>query len=264
MPKVKASKKSKLAPGLTDVTIPGPSYPLFAPKSIGGPQTCRDPHNNGEFWQGASTAVETHFTPLFRRWLREGLPESFRPDYGMGTLDAETEETVGNSLLLAGPLIDFRLTVIGEEVSAQLLKRNNKTGLTTFETRVPPTEFLHLMPLIEQYGGQVEITKTHSGMYGNVQIKITSLDVLKRILSGARSDGRNFLMRRQFDSEGTSDEQVMSRYRGHSEVVVTDTMPFQLHYKSYGSGRLKVSFYRQKYDRHGQAKKPVLQAVQNF
>ncbi|KAI8487048.1 hypothetical protein Bbelb_353080 [Branchiostoma belcheri] len=70
MPKVK-STKTPSAPGLTGVSIPGPSRPLI-PRSR-GVQAARDPMRDGRFWRPSSTAVKLDFTPVYRRWLREVL-----------------------------------------------------------------------------------------------------------------------------------------------------------------------------------------------
>ncbi|XP_035668661.1 uncharacterized protein LOC118410885 [Branchiostoma floridae] len=263
MPKAKSGKKNQSAPaGLNNVSIPGPSCPLV-PRTR-GPQASRDPRNDGRFWRPASTAVKLYFTPVYRQWL-DSLPDSYKPEYGMERLDAKIEESVGNSLLVAGPLVDFYLSKIGGEVATRL-RRNNGTGIATFERDVPPTVFSPLMLLIKRYGGKVDMagsSTSRSGMYGTVEINVDSFEVLRSIFSGARSDGRTFLVKMHFDRERTPEDRVISHYRGKSVVVATTARPFRLHYSS-SRGRLTVTFFRQKYDRNGLAEDTMLRAAQDM
>ncbi|XP_078681331.1 uncharacterized protein LOC144916170 [Branchiostoma floridae x Branchiostoma belcheri] len=252
MPKVK-STKTPSAPGLTGVSIPGPSRPLI-PRSR-GVQAARDPMRDGRFWRPSSTAVKLDFTPVYRRWLREGLPEGFRPDYGMGNLNAKIAETTGNALMVSGPMIDYHLTVIGEDV-ARRLRRSNSTGLATFHKEVAPALFSHIMLLMSRYGAEVHHVGG-SGMYGTVEVRVTDLSVLNSILSGARSDGRSYTSKLHFDTERTPGKEVIDHYRGKTLVVASDARPFQMTYKSR-TGRLTVKFYRQKYDRNGLAEDTTL------
>ncbi|CAH1248599.1 Hypp8286 [Branchiostoma lanceolatum] len=54
--------------------------------------------------------------------------------------------------------------------------------------------------LMKRYGAQVDLSGTKgAGMYGTVEVTITSLSVLMKIFSGTRSDGRNFLLKMHFD-----------------------------------------------------------------
>ncbi|KAI8522157.1 hypothetical protein Bbelb_019110 [Branchiostoma belcheri] len=259
MPKERGSKNSQIAGGL-EVTLDRPKYPLIA-RSRGTP-TSRNPRRDWRFWRPTSTAVKTTITPVFRRWVREAVPDSYRPDYGMLDLDREVEEICGNALLLAGPLIDYYLSEIGGEIAARL-KRNSGTGLACFEDKVPPTAFSQLMYLMKRYGAQVDLSETNgAGMYGKVQVTITSVAVLRKVFSGTRSDGRNFLLKLHFDKERTADKQVISHYRGKTEVVATETKPFKLHYNS-SRAKVAVSFYRQKFDRNGLAINTGLQAALN-
>eukprot|EP00058_Branchiostoma_floridae_P002463 XP_002587951.1 hypothetical protein BRAFLDRAFT_124881 [Branchiostoma floridae] len=260
MPKTKPSKKSQSAASgcSINVTIDGPSHRLSA-RARGGPPTLRNPRRDWRFWRGASTAVKTEITPVFRRWMRETVPEQDKLDFAMLDLDGKIEEIAGSALLLAGPLNDFYLTKIGGEVSARL-KRNNSTGMASFERDIPPTVFSQLMYLMKRYGGHVDLSQTSKpGMYGNVEVTITSLDVLKKVLSGTRSDGRNYLAKFHFDKERTPDG-VRSHYRGKSKVVVSESRPFRFSYNS-SRGRLTVSFYRQTWDRNGLVEDTMLQAA---
>ncbi|XP_078598255.1 uncharacterized protein LOC144874212 [Branchiostoma floridae x Branchiostoma japonicum] len=260
MPKTKPSKKSQSAASgcSINVTIDGPNHRLSA-RARGGPPTLRNPRRDWRFWRGASTAVKTEITPVFRRWMRETVPEQDKLDFAMLDLDGKIEEIAGSALLLAGPLNDFYLTKIGGEVSARL-KRNNSTGMASFERDIPPTVFSQLMYLMKRYGGHVDLSQTSKpGMYGNVEVMITSLDVLKKVLSGTRSDGRNYLAKFHFDKERTPDG-VRSHYRGKSKVVVSESRPFRFSYNS-SRGRLTVSFYRQTWDRNGLVEDTMLQAA---
>ncbi|CAH1248481.1 Hypp8162 [Branchiostoma lanceolatum] len=247
MPKAK-SKKTSSAPGLTDVTIPGPSRPLI-PKSR-GVLTAREPARGGRFWRPSSTAVKLEFTPVYRRWLREGLPDEFKPNYGMGTMNAKIEEVTGNALLVSGPLMDYHLTLIGEAVASRL-RRRNSTGMATFHQNVAPALFSHMMLLMSRYGAEVHHTGG-TGMYGTVELRVRDLGVLNSILDGARSDGRRHTSKLHFDTERTPDGEVIDHYRGKTLVVASETRPFQMTYRSR-SGKLTVRFYRQKYDRNGLA-----------
>ncbi|XP_066269206.1 uncharacterized protein [Branchiostoma lanceolatum] len=258
MPKDRASKKSQPSTRGIEVTLEEPMYPLIA-RARGTPAS-RNPRRDWRFWQPTSTAVKTTITPMFRRWMREAVPDTYRPDYGMMDLDREIEEISGNALLLSGPLNDFFLTQIGGEIAARL-KRNSGTGLTTFEDKVPPTIFSQLMYLMKRYGAQVDLSGTKgAGMYGTVEVTITSLAVLNKVFSGTRSDGRNYLLKMHFDKERTPDMQVISHYRGKTQVVVTESRPFKLQYNS-SRGKVAVSFFRQKYDRNGMAINTQLQAA---
>ncbi|XP_078619570.1 uncharacterized protein LOC144886718 [Branchiostoma floridae x Branchiostoma japonicum] len=253
MPKV---KRSPAAPGLTGVTIPGPTRSLIP--RWRGLQAARDPQRNGRFWRPASTAVKLDFTPVYRRWLREGVPEEYKPDYGMGNLNAKIEEISGNALMLSGPLIDFHLTKIGEDVGIRL-RRSSGTGLATFVQIVAPTAFSQMMLLMKRYGAEVNLTGG-SGMYGTVDVTVKDLSTLNCIISGARSDGRSYTTKLHFDTERCPDNQVIDHYRGKTVVVVTCAKPFRMNYRSR-AGKLTVTFYRQKYDRNGLAEDTVLQAT---
>ncbi|XP_019637146.1 PREDICTED: uncharacterized protein LOC109479596 [Branchiostoma belcheri] len=173
-------------------------------------------------------------------------------------ISLQIEEAAGNMLMLSGPLIDVYLTKLGEEVASRL-RRNNSTGLATFADFIPSQAFTPIMYLIQRYGGQVSHFQGR-GPYGKVEIKITSLEVLEAVLSGERSDGRNYFMRQHFDRERTPDKKVISHYRGVTEVLVNEALPFTMQYSS-SRHKVKVSFYRQKYDRNGMVENSVLQAA---
>ncbi|XP_019624883.1 PREDICTED: uncharacterized protein LOC109470386 [Branchiostoma belcheri] len=249
MPKDKG-KTVPSAPGLKDVVIPGPDRPLI-PRTRGY-QTARDPGHTGRFWRPTSTAVKLYFTPLFRRWLRDGLPPSYKPNYGMEGMDTKIEDLVGNALQVNGPLVDFHLSKLGGDVASRL-RRNYGTGLAEFEDTIPPTTFSYLMLLMKKYGAQVSVKNPgKSGMYGRVDVKVTDIRVLRNILHGARTDGRNYLVKLHYDRERTPSDETVSHYRGKSVVIANETRPFEMNYNSR-KGQIKVQFYRQTYDRNGLA-----------
>ncbi|CAH1248553.1 Hypp8238 [Branchiostoma lanceolatum] len=66
--------------------------------------------------------------------------------------------------------------------------------------------------LMKRYGAQFDQSGTKGAwMCGMVEVTITSLAFLKKIFSGTRSDGRNFLLNMHFDKERTSGEEEPER-----------------------------------------------------
>ena len=181
-------------------------------------------------------------------------------------LDGQLESSLGNRLLLAGPITDDFLKEIGLKIQAKL-SRGKLTGLLPqVKIFIPPSILSKVVALCVGYGGDMN----HEFRGKGKRRKATKATVT---LSGSRSaqlifhpvrfDGSNFMRKRFFrTSVDPLTKKRKKAYNGSAEVVISERTPLTLEYE-YRTSQLSVSFYVQRYNYNDFALDNQLQQLMN-
>lgn len=224
---------------------------------------------NGKFW----IHNELKLSSFEARWFQKLNEEEDRtmtttPDYSMnGVLDRELERTLGNRVVLAGPMVDTYLKEIGCLMSSRL-SRSKVTGICGPVTIMIPWQiFRTMMGVIIGYKADTKyISGKKKGCTTEKQVFfIDKQETAEKLWSPRRFDGTNYLTKRFFKKVLTRTENGNKKetvYAGCAKVVVSTNTPIRIDYY-FQNQRMQLTYYIQRYDDESIARDMHMQQLIN-
>lgn len=179
-----------------------------------------------------------------------------------GELDNHIEKTIGNRLILSGPLVDSYLEEMGKRIYSKLT-RSKLTGLVPPITFFLPWEIMSkIAAYFVSYGSDIKnIAKGEKN--DKLIIFCEKLSSAEKIFSPSRFDGTNYLRKRFFAKIVDPVTKVRENtYNGCAEVVFSVQSPLRIDYH-YSSSKASISFYIQRYDKNDFSVDASLQKLLN-
>lgn len=210
---------------------------------------------SGNFWAKQVLALGKFET----EWVKVMEQLDFSAD---GNLDNHTEKTIGNRLLLSGPLVDGYVEEIGKLLSSKLT-RSKLTGLVPPIVMFIPWEIMgKIVALFVAYGS--DLKNVCKGKKSDKVVVICEKhSTAEKVFSGSRFDGTNYLRKRFFANNVDADSGDRSKtYNGCAQVVFSTNTPLRLDY-NYASKKVTISFYVQRYNKDDFAVDASLQRLMN-
>ena len=209
-----------------------------------------------QFWLRKEHELSTFETG----WYKEKVNQC-SADYSMGgKLENNLERTIGNHLVLAGPVMDSYLEEIGKGIHAKL-SRGKLTGLAPPLTIFIPWQIMrHLAGLCTGYHCDIK-NICYGKSTDRLIIFIEKPVAADKIFCVKRFNGMNYLAKRFFKKEKTPGDGKLT-YNGCAKVRVSISTPIRLEYK-YSVKRLQITFFIQRYDTEDFATDVTLQKMIN-
>ena len=197
---------------------------------------------NVNFWSKQVLGLG-RFEPEWFKVMRNDLDFSCGGDMGN-----HVEKTIGNRLLLSGPLIDSYLEEIAKNIASKL-SRSKLTGL------VPPITFFIPWEVMSNFAGifvayGAEIKNVNKGKKNDkVVLFCEKLSSAKKIFSPSRFDGSNYLRKRFFTKSVDAVSKIKETiYSGCAEFVFSINTPLRIDYV-YSTSKAIITFSVQRYDK---------------
>lgn len=177
-------------------------------------------------------------------------------------LDQQLERTVGNRIVLLGPMLDDYLQEIGQSMQNKL--KGHLTGLATpVKMFIPYQVANQIVALFTGYGADVNFVSPVQVKKERIVIFITKKETAHSVFHPKRFNGSNFLCKRKFGKQLVGDGgKQKSVCQGVAKVVISHFTPMKVDYHVF-SQQCFVYFFIQRYDANNFAIDANLQALMN-